>query len=106
MTPSDSIPALQERLTHFCSKWGVSELALFGSALRDDFRPDSDVDLLVSFAPTVRHTLFDLVTMENELKTLLGREVDLVERRSIEKSANYLRRRNILRDTQVIYAQG
>lgn len=96
----------QEQLTDFCRRWGVSELALFGSILRADFRPDSDVDVLVSFTPSARRTLFDIVKMQDELEDLFERKVDLVERRAIERSENYIRRRGILRDARVIYAQG
>src|SRR5262245_41100025 len=91
----------RERLAAFCRRWGVAELALFGSVLRDDFRPDSDVDVLVAFAPGARRGLFDLVEMEDELTELLGRRVDLVTRRSVEESDNWLRRRTIL-DSAVV----
>jgi predicted nucleotidyltransferase len=87
----------------FCQKWQVNELALFGSALRDDFRTNSDVDLLVSFAEDATWSLFDLVTMEDELSTLLGREVDLVERSALEHSENYIRRRHILASAEPFY---
>lgn len=92
-------PALRlprDELAAFCRRWQITELALFGSALRDDFGPDSDVDLLVSFAPDAGHSLFDLVAMEEELEEMLGREVDLVERAGIERSENWIRRRAIL----------
>jgi hypothetical protein len=98
------IPIPAKKLAAFCLRWKVTELALFGSALRDDFRPESDVDLLVSFAPDARWSLFDLVGMQNELKQIFGREVDLVERTAIESSENYIRRRNILSATKVIYS--
>ena len=96
------IPA--KKLAGFCQHWQISELALFGSVIRDDFLAGSDVDMLVSFTPHAHWTLFDLVDMQNELKKILGREVDLVERKAIEKSENYIRRRNILSDAVVIYA--
>jgi predicted nucleotidyltransferase len=96
----DIEPAEIER---FCQKWQVIELALFGSALRDDFRTNSDVDLLVSFAEDATWSLFDLVTMEDELSTLLGREVDLVERSALEHSENYIRRRHILASAEPFY---
>ena len=99
-----SIP--RKKLVEFCRRWKVSELALFGSVLRDDFQPTSDIDLLISFSPKARISLFDLVRMQNELKEIFGREVDLVERRAIEKSENYIRRKNILSNTKVIYAAG
>ncbi len=82
----------------------IIEFGFFGSVLRDDFQPASDVDVLVSFAPEARWSLFDLVEMENELSQLLKREVDLVEREAVERSPNYIRRKNILQSAQVIYA--
>jgi predicted nucleotidyltransferase len=90
------LPLDRDRLGAFCRRWGVAELALFGSVLRDDFRPDSDVDVLVAFAPGARRGMFDLVEMEDELTELFGRRVDLVTRRSVEESDNWLRRRAIL----------
>jgi predicted nucleotidyltransferase len=92
----------EEEITSFCRRWKVSELALFGSILRQDFNADSDVDVLVSFAPDAQWSLFDLVRMESELETILGREVDLVERAAIEQSENYIRRKSILRDLELI----
>jgi uncharacterized protein len=92
-------PALEldrQRLGDFCRTWGISELALFGSAVRDDFRPDSDIDVLVTFAPRRRHGLFEMVRMQQELQGIFGRKVDLVERQSIERSENYIRRKHIL----------
>ena len=80
----------------FCRKWRIVRLELFGSVLREDFRPDSDVDLLVTFAPESPWSLMDLVAMEQELGNLLGREVDLIERQCVEQSKNWIRRRAIL----------
>lgn len=94
----------RKKLAEFCNRWKVTELALFGSVLRNDFRPDSDIDLLVSFSPRAKISLFDLVRMQNELKEIFGRDVDLVERRAIENSENYIRRKSILSNTKVIYA--
>jgi hypothetical protein len=93
-----------DKISDFCRRWKVTELALFGSALRRDFSPDSDVDILVSFAPETRWSLFDLVVMEGELEAILGREVDLVERTAVEQAENYIRRKSILNNTEVIYA--
>jgi hypothetical protein len=93
-----------EQIAAFCQKWQITQFELFGSVLRDDFRPDSDVDVLVTFAPGSGGTLYDLVHMEDELKALFGREVDLVERAAIERSENYIRRRNILSSTRPVYA--
>jgi len=93
-----------DELTAFGKRWQISELALFGSVLRDDFGPESDIDVLVSFLPEAEHGLFDMVNMEEELSQLLGRKVDLVSRRGIERSRNYIRRRAILDSAEVIYA--
>jgi uncharacterized protein len=93
-----------ERLTDFCRRWGVSELALFGSVLRDDFRPDSDIDVLVSFSPDARRDLFDLVDMQDELSAMFARKVDLVCREGIERSHNFIRRKAILSTAEVLYA--
>ena len=95
--PDDGIVA-------FCERWWVSELALFGSVMRDDFGPESDVDVLVSFDPGARHTLFDMVRTEDELSRLFGRKVDLVTRAAIESSRNHIRRKAILESAQVVYA--
>ena len=94
----------QEKITDFCRRWRIAELALFGSALRDDFGPGSDVDLLVRFDPEARHSLFDMVRMRDELKNILDREIDLVSRRGVETSRNALRKKAILESAEVIYA--
>ena len=93
-----------EAVRRFCRERGIARLEVFGSALRDDFRPDSDVDVLVTFAADSRHSLFDLGEMEDELSTMFGRKVDLVEKGAIERSENYIRRRNILSTASVVYA--
>ncbi len=94
----------QARLAEFCRRWKVTELAQFGSSLRDDFGPTSDVDLLVTFSRDADWSLFDHFRMEQELADMLGREVDLVSRRGIEGSRNWIRRREILRTARTIYA--
>ena len=94
----------QKQIAEFCRKWKVSELAVFGSTLRDDFGPDSDVDVLVRFAPDADWSLLDHVQMEEEIGKIVGRKVDLVSRRAIERSLNWIRRKNILESAQVIYA--
>ena len=87
----------------FRERWGIAELALFGSVLRQDFGPRSDIDILVSFEEEARPTLFDMSRMEEELKTIFGRHVDLVSRRGIEHSRNHLRRRAILASAEPVY---
>jgi len=90
----------------FCRRWRIRELALFGSALRDDFSDRSDLDLLVTFAPDADWSLLDHVRMQMELSDLLGRPVDLVSRRAIERSSNPIRRREILGTARIVYAEG
>jgi len=91
------------QVAEFCQKWQVTELALFGSILRDDFDHDSDVDVLVTFVPHARPSLFDLVHMTNELSDMLGRNVDILTKKSVEANHNWLRKREILSTAQVIY---
>ncbi len=88
----------------FCKRWKIVEFAFFGSVLTGDFGPDSDVDVLVTFAPDHGWSLFDHVGMEDELSEILGRKVDLISRHGIEQSRNYIRRKAILSSAQVIYA--
>jgi len=104
MSGQPTIPIPLDRITAFSRRWGVVEFALFGSVLRPDFGPDSDIDVLVRFDEKVHYTLFDLVTMGDELEAIFGRKVDLIDRQAIEDSRNYLRRRIILDSAQVIYA--
>ena len=94
----------RDEITAFCKRWQVTELALFGSVLRDDFGPDSDVDVLVRFDPEARRTLFDMARMQDELSRMLGRKVDLIERAGVEQSRNYIRRKAILQSAETIYA--
>jgi predicted nucleotidyltransferase len=93
-----------QRIREFCQKWNIVEMSLFGSVLRDDFGPDSDVDVLVSFGPGARYGLFQLSRMQRELKAIIGREVDLVERSEVETSDNPIRRRNVLQTAEKVYA--
>ena len=94
----------KDKIDGFCKKWKVLEFALFGSVLREDFRPDSDVDVLVTFSENAGHSLFDLVHMKKELEIILGRDVDIVTRRGLETSRNYLRKNAILNSTEAVYA--
>jgi uncharacterized protein len=94
----------REEIAAFCQQWQTAELAFFGSVLQDDFRPDSDVDVLVTFAPRVEWSLFDHIAMEEELSAILGRKVDLVSRRAIERSSNWIRRKTILETAEPFYA--
>lgn len=97
-TPRD-VPI--QKVEDLCKKWGITELALFGSILRDDFGPDSDVDVLVSFTPNISLSLFDFLEIQDELSQMFGRKVDLVEKQGMR---NPFRRREILRSCRVIFA--
>ncbi|MCC7104572.1 MAG: nucleotidyltransferase family protein [Chloroflexi bacterium] len=103
MSIRSRLPIDEDAVARFCQRWDISELALFGSVLREDFRPDSDVDVLVTFAPGAHPTLFDLAEMQDELHTIFGREVDLLTRRGVEKSRNRARREAILSSAQPLY---
>lgn len=94
------------QLADFCQRWNITELSLFGSALRDDFGPDSDVDLLVRFSANARWSLLDHARIERELAELLGRKVDLVSKRGVENSRNWIIRRNILNSAELVYESG
>jgi predicted nucleotidyltransferase len=98
------IPIDQAKIEAFCQKWKIVEFSLFGSVLREDFGPDSDVDVLVTFAPRAGWTLFDWVEMAEELEGIFARKVDLMTHRSVKSSENYLLRRAILESEQRIYA--
>lgn len=98
---SPKIPIDRAKIADFCHRWKITELALFGSVLRDDFRPDSDVDVLVTFAPDAQWSLFDLVEIQEALSEMLGRKVDLIEKRGLR---NPFRRYEILRTKEVVYA--
>ena len=96
----------QEQMADFCRRWQISELALFGSVLRDDFGPESDLDVLVTFAPGAEWGLLDQVRMEQELAGLLGCKVDLLTKRAVERSPNWILRREILGTAEVVYGTG
>ncbi|MBC7815054.1 MAG: nucleotidyltransferase family protein [Burkholderiales bacterium] len=96
-----SIP--HEALADFCQRHHIRKLALFGSVLRDDFGPDSDIDVLVDFAPDQRPSLFELVDMKTELEVIFQREVDVIDWLGIERDPNYIRRQYILNSVQTIY---
>lgn len=87
----------------FCQRWHITEFALFGSVLREDFRPDSDIDILVTFEPNFQRTLAHTLQMREELQTLFNRKVDLIVKTALERSENWLRRKNILESAQIIY---
>ncbi|HVC95331.1 MAG TPA: nucleotidyltransferase domain-containing protein [Pirellulales bacterium] len=91
----------KDQIALFCRRWQVREMALFGSVLREDFGPDSDVDVLVSFSDTAQWDSWDVLRARDELRAIFGRDVDLVEKRNL---TNPFRRHAILSTKQVIYA--
>ena len=101
MTFIESFP--RKDLIRFCQRWQIHEFALFGSALRADFKPESDVDVLVSFKETANWGLFDHVQMRLDLEAIFNRKVDLVTRRALEQTQNSLLRERILKTAQIIF---
>ncbi|MCG2741670.1 MAG: nucleotidyltransferase family protein [Syntrophaceae bacterium] len=97
--PQIEVP--MDKIKDFCLKWKIKEFSLFGSVLREDFRPDSDIDVLVSFEETVSWSLYDVVKMKDELKAIFGRDVDIVEKGAVR---NPFRRRSIMTNREVLYA--
>ena len=91
----------KKTIEKFCQKWGVAEMSLFGSVATDRFGPESDIDVMVSFHPEAHPSLFDLIEMEEELRHIYGRDVDLIEKEGLR---NPFRRHNILKTAEVIYA--
>jgi len=92
-----------DQLTEFCQQWQVAELALFGSVLRDDFDGNSDIDILISYQPTAKRGLLKKISMKEELESLLHRKVDLISKKAMEESRNWIRRRNIIGSAEVVY---
>jgi len=90
----------KETINAFCRKWRIAEFAFFGSVLRDDFGPGSDIDVLVTLAPSAEWDLFDWMDMRKELEGILGRRVDLVEKSCLR---NPYRRKEILAHNEKIY---
>jgi hypothetical protein len=97
------LPVDMNRISEFCRTWGVSELEVFGSILRADFRPDSDVDFLVTLEPDSPALGLSFFEMKDDLKALVGRDVDVLTRKSIERSHNWIRRQAILSNARSIY---
>ena len=94
----------KRKIQALCKRWNISELAIFGSALREDFTSESDIDILVTFQKGVEWSLIDHIRMEEELSQIIGRPVDLLTRRGVEQSRNWIRREAILSSAEVVYA--
>ena len=99
------LPLPMEQIAGFCRRWNIARLEVFGSALREDFRPDSDLDLVATYAPEARWSLLDRVRMKCELEDMLGREVDLLNRRALEKAGSHESAAAILAQTRTLYAE-
>jgi predicted nucleotidyltransferase len=89
----------------FCERWKIQELAVFGSVLRADFDSESDVDVIVAFDDDAEWSLLDHIRMQQELQVLLQRDVDLVTKRAVEKSQNWVRRKEILSTASVVFPE-
>jgi len=94
-----------DQIEEFCQRWQITELALFGSVLRDDFSPESDIDILVTFDENFKRGLDETLQIQEELEGLFGRKVDLIIKSAIARSDNWLRRQHILNSAQVVYAK-
>jgi predicted nucleotidyltransferase len=92
-----------EEIREFCERWQITEFAVFGSILRDDYREDSDLDVLITFVSNAAWGLLDHVQMQLELQTLVGKDVDLLTRPALESSHNWIRKEEILGSAQVLY---
>lgn len=93
----------KDEINSFCRRNHIRSLGLFGSAVREDFGPGSDVDVLIEFEQVYRPGLMELVGMQEELTRIFGQKVDLIERQAVERSENYIRRRHILESVEPIY---
>ena len=93
-----------EKITNFCDRWNIIEFSLFGFVLRNDFRDDSNIDVLLNFAPKSTRGLTQTLQMRDELQIIFDRKVDLTVKAAIDRSENWLRRKNILESAQTIYA--
>jgi predicted nucleotidyltransferase len=102
--PPTQIELPMAKIADFCRRWKIARLEVFGSVLREDFRRDSDVDFVASFVPDAHWSLLDRVHMKHELEDMLGREVDLLNRRALEHDAQNSRSATILAQTQLLYA--
>jgi hypothetical protein len=97
------IRSRKNKIEKFCKAWNIRELLVFGSVTTDQFRPDSDIDIVVDFLPGSHHTLIQIAQMEEELEGIFGRRIDLISRQAVEQSRNYIRRKSILETMEKVY---
>jgi len=92
-----------DEMAEFCRRWKIQEMAVFGSVLRADFDSESDIDVIVTFDDQAEWSLLDHIRMQQELQAILQRDVDLVTRRAVEQSQNWIRRKEILSTASIIF---
>ena len=102
-TLCDRMNTTPEKLAALCRRWKIAELALFGSILRDDFTSDSDIDMLVTYQADASRGLFQKMALKEDLEALVHRNVDIISKKAIQDSRNWIRRNNILNSAEVIY---
>lgn len=88
----------------FCDRWQIKDVAVFGSVLRHDFDNKSDIDILVTFTDGSNVTLLNHIEMQKELDSIFNRNIDLLTRRSVEKSHNKIRKEEILNSAKIIFS--
>jgi predicted nucleotidyltransferase len=103
--PKLRISLPMEEIARFCRRWSIARLEVFGSVLGDDFGPDSDLDFVATYAPQAQWSLLDRVRMKLELEAMLGRPVDLLNRRALERANSHGRAASILAQTQSLYVE-
>ena len=92
-----------KQIEAFCKAWNIKELLVFGSITTDHFRPDSDIDIVVDFLPGTHRTLIQLARMEEDLEKIFGRRIDLIPKKAVEESRNFIRKKSILASMVRIY---
>ncbi|NJK63743.1 MAG: DNA polymerase subunit beta [Synechococcaceae cyanobacterium SM2_3_1] len=100
------LSSTSNKLSEFCQRWHIRELALFSLILRDDFYAKSDIDMLASFKPDAKISLLDLVNMQYELESLCHLKVDLLTKKSVKISSSWIRPKEILNTARFIYESG
>jgi uncharacterized protein len=101
----NNISITEEQIREFCQHWHIKEFYLFGSVLRSDFNLNSDIDIMITFNQNATCSLWDFVRIKNDLSTLLGRKIDLMTKKSIEESYNWIRCQEILNTAILIYGE-
>ena len=94
-----------QAIRNFCRKWKIKELSVFGSILREDFRPESDIDFLVTYDRNATWDLYDAQLIREELAGVVGRSVDLISRSAIERSDNRFVKKEVLSTAESVYAK-